>query len=309
MKFRSEIRRQIKLRHAVKKDGAPRKKQDQDELVFVTSRMFHKGGRCRQALCTADLFHLSSAGKVCQRGGSILFQSQLDEAIGSLLLFEAAACRDNFFESLTRYRQAGDDFANPARLFTEIPNEFAPRGLLRVTLAVFGEDGDPRSEKRHIVRRNNRHAFHQVENFRRIGTRGQQREAAFYDAVRAVVARAPRLCFADVFSSRRKRGAGILRLEPIDHGFHAIDVFVPDVVLLAKLHRDVNMRDVVTGNRIDAVERLEKYPFFAETGGNFGHAGLRVANKAISELSSVIAGIDVIEARFAFERSFTAWMS
>src|ERR1700722_19960230 len=114
--------------------------------------MFHKDGRAvEQALCTADLFHLSSAGRICQRSGSVLLQSQLGEAVGSLLLFEPEARGDDFFESLARYRQAGDDLANTARLFAEVPNEFPPRGLLRVTLAVLGEDGDPWREKRHIV--------------------------------------------------------------------------------------------------------------------------------------------------------------
>src|ERR1700747_2770259 len=156
---------------------------------------------------SVDVFHGSSTGEMSYRGGSILFNRQLDEALGSFLWFEAEARGDDFFESFRRHRQTGDDLANPARLFGEVPNEFAPRGLLRVTLAVFREDGDPRREKRHIVRRNDRHAVHEVENFRRIDTSWQQRESTFHNAIRAVVARAPLLCFAEVFPSRRKGGA------------------------------------------------------------------------------------------------------
>src|SRR5262249_47432795 len=58
----------------------------------------------------------------------------------------------------------------------------------------------------------------------------------------------------------RKGRAGILRLEPVHHCLNALHVLIADVVLGAQLRRDVNVGDVVTSGRIDAVKRLEEQP-------------------------------------------------
>ena len=165
------------------------------------------------------------------------------------------------------------------------------------------------------MRGNNGHALHQFQHFRRVisairdaSRRSQQRKAAFHHAVRRVVTRAARLWFADIFAARGKCRAGILRLEPIDHGLDAFHVFVANVVLFAQFCGDVDVRDVVAGNRVDAVERLEQDPFLAEVGGNLREIDMPRAGETVGEIASIVARIGVIKARGAFQRRFAARM-
>src|SRR5579863_2651586 len=103
---------------------------------------------------------MSTARTILLCSGSLLGHRQVNKFIGPLLSIEIEACRNNFFESSRRHRQTRGDLANPASFFLEVPDKFTPGGLLRIALAVLGEDGDPRGEKIHIVRWNNRHALH-----------------------------------------------------------------------------------------------------------------------------------------------------
>src|SRR5215472_1048259 len=64
------------------------------------------------------------------------------------------------------------------------------------------------------------------------------------------------------------------------------------------------MGDVVTGGRIDPVERLEKDPVTAEAMRNLGKIGAVVAGKAETQLAAVVAGIGVIEAGLALQGRF-----
>src|SRR5262245_29385739 len=102
------------------------------------------------------------------RSPSRLLQGELHEPVGAVLLVEIAAGGDDLLELRRRDRQPGDDAANAARLLGEVPDELAARGLLRVALAVPGEDRDPRPEERHLVRRDQRDSLHQIEHLRRI---------------------------------------------------------------------------------------------------------------------------------------------
>src|SRR5947209_1775396 len=128
----------------------------------------------------------------------------------------------------------------------------------------------------------------------------QHREATLDDAIRGVVWRASRPR-RRVLSPAREGRAGILCFEPVHHRLDALNVLIVDVVLLAELRRDINMGDVISGRRVDTIERLEEEPFLSQIGRDFVQAGLGVADKAIGKLAPVIAGIGVIEASRAFQ--------
>ena len=72
-------------------------------------------------------------------------------------------------------------------------------------------------------------------------------------------------------------------------------------MLLAELRRDVDVRDVVAGRGVDAVEGLQEQPFLAEPGRDRGKAGPSVADEAVGEVAPIVAGIGVIEAGVALE--------
>src|SRR5213593_4880079 len=94
------------------------------------------------------------------RSPSGLLQGELNEPVGSRLLVEVAARRDDLLELRRRDRQPRDHIANAARLLREVPDELAAGGLFRVALAVFREDRDARTEERHLVGRDQGHALH-----------------------------------------------------------------------------------------------------------------------------------------------------
>src|SRR5262245_60474143 len=87
------------------------------------------------------------------RSPSGLLQRELHEPIGPVLLVEVAAGGDDLLELRRRDRQPRDHTADAARFLREVPDELATGGLLRVALAVLGEDRDPRAEERHLVGR------------------------------------------------------------------------------------------------------------------------------------------------------------
>src|SRR5438132_6776331 len=153
---------------------------------------------------------------------SRLLQGQLNEPVGPLLFVEISARGDDLFELRRRDRQSRDHLADPPRLLGEAPDELAAGRLLRVALAVLREDRDPRPEEGHLVRRNQRDPLHEIEHLGRIVGAGrvdlrlQHREAAPDDAIGGVVRRAARLRL-EVLSPAGKRGARILRLEPVHH--------------------------------------------------------------------------------------------
>ena len=72
----------------------------------------------------------------------LFLHRQLNERVGPRLPVEIPAGRDDLLELRRGYRQTRDDAANPAHLLVEVPHELAPGRLLRVALAVLGEDGD-----------------------------------------------------------------------------------------------------------------------------------------------------------------------
>src|SRR5439155_18521707 len=147
-----------------------------------------------------------------------LLQGELNEPVGSVLAVEIAAGRNDLLELRRRNRQPWDHIENPPRLFGEGPDELAAGGLLRVALAVPGEDRDPRTKERHRVGGDQGHALHQIEHLGRVVGAGridlrlQHGEAALHHAVGGVVRRAARPGL-QIFATARKCGARILRLE------------------------------------------------------------------------------------------------
>ncbi len=77
-------------------------------------------------------------------------------------------------------------------------------------------------------------------------------------------------------------------------------------MLRAELRSHVDMRDVVTRRRVDAVERLEEHPVLAERSGDLVEARSRVVDEAVRQLPTVVAGVRVIEAGVAFEDGLAA---
>src|SRR6185369_11540056 len=128
--------------------------------------------------------------------------------------------------------------------FVEVPHELAPSGLPGVALAVFGKDGNARAKERHGMRRDDGDAFHQIQYFRRVRCACQQWKAALHDPVCGVVLLSARSDRSSGHGRWRKRGAGILGLEPIDYGLDAINILILDVVFFAELCRDVYMSNV-----------------------------------------------------------------
>ena len=137
-------------------------------------------------------------------------------------------------------------------MLLEIPDEFAAGAFLRDAAAVLREDRDARAEQGAAHRRDQRHAAHQLEDFRRVGFAGpgfgaaQQRIAAGHRTIGSEVLRAagPR---RDVDAAARESWARIFGLQPVHHRFDAVDVLVCDVVLFAEACGDVDMSDVVAG--------------------------------------------------------------
>src|SRR5215471_11462075 len=132
--------------------------------------------------------------------GRSYLQRQTHERIGAVLAIEVVAGRDQLLELALGNWNAGNDAANAAGFLVEVPDELAARRLLCIHAAVLGEDRDPRTEQRHLVRRDDPHALHQIDHFRRIGGHRQHREAALHNAVRRVVPRAAARRLADVFT-------------------------------------------------------------------------------------------------------------
>src|SRR5215470_10707809 len=126
-------------------------------------------------------------------------QSELYEPVGTVLVVEVAAGRDDGLELRRRDRQARNNITDTARLLIEVPHKLAPGGLLRVALAILRIDRDARTKERHLVRRNNRHTLHQFQHLGWVVSAGrgttlatQYGKATLDDAIRGVVRRAPR---------------------------------------------------------------------------------------------------------------------
>src|SRR5207253_4168687 len=162
---------------------------------------------------------------------SRLLQGQLNEPVGPGLPIEIAARGDDLLELRRWDRQSRDDLADAPRFLGEVPDELAPGGLLRVALAVLREDRDPWPEERHLVRGDQGHALHQIEHLGRVVGAGrvdlclQHGKAALHHAVGGVVRGAARFPL-EILPPAGKRGARILRLEPVHDRLYTIDVFV-----------------------------------------------------------------------------------
>src|SRR4029453_19585805 len=101
------------------------------------------------------------------------------EPVGFLARIERATGGDDVLELALGNRDAGNDASDASRLLVEVPDELATGRLLRVAPAIFGENRDPRAEERHLVRRDDPAACHELQNLRRIGSSGQHREPTF----------------------------------------------------------------------------------------------------------------------------------
>src|SRR5262245_54542481 len=97
-----------------------------------------------------------------------LLQRQLDQAIGPGVLVEVAAGRDHVLELGGRNRKSGNDVADASCFLVEGPDELASGGLLGIAPAVPGVDGDARTEEGHLVRWDEGHALHQVQDLGRV---------------------------------------------------------------------------------------------------------------------------------------------
>ena len=91
---------------------------------------------------------------------------------------EMAAGVDQLGELRVADRDARRDAAHAARLFLEIPDEFAAGAFLCEAAAVLCENCDARAEQGAAHGRDQRHALHQIEDFRRIGVAGAGLAAA-----------------------------------------------------------------------------------------------------------------------------------
>src|SRR5437763_697253 len=103
----------------------------------------------------------------------------------------------------------------------------------------------------------------------------------------------------DVRAPAWKSGARIFGCEPVHDRLDMVDLLVTDVVPVAQPRRHIDMRDVVAGRRIDAVERFEKHPVSAEAGGDLRKIGAVVAGKAVAQQTLIVAGIGMVKAGFA----------
>src|SRR5215510_5861914 len=116
-----------------------------------------------------------------------------------------------------------------------------------------------------------------------------QGEPALDDRICQVIPRAAGPRLSNIFSRARKSRAGILRFIPVHDRLSAVDIWIPDVVLFTEFGRDIDMRDVIAGKRVDAIERLAKNPILTQVHSDLVEARLRIAGKAVCELSVVVA--------------------
>src|SRR4051812_40613363 len=78
-------------------------------------------------------------------------QRQLNELVSAVGFVEISARGDDRLELRRGNRQDGRRLLDAPHLLVEVPHELAAGALLRVALAVLREDGDARTEERHLV--------------------------------------------------------------------------------------------------------------------------------------------------------------
>src|SRR5580700_10582302 len=110
----------------------------------------------------------------------------------------------------------------------------------------------------------------------------------------------------DVGPPRREGRARILGLEPVHDALDPVDVLRPNVVAPGQRRGDVDMGDVVTGCRIDAIKGLEEHPTLAELLGDGGEVRVALTGETVAQAPFPVSSIGEIESGLAFEHRLSA---
>src|SRR5262245_61575117 len=105
----------------------------------------------------------------------------------------------------------------------------------------------------------------------------------------------------DIGPARGKGRAGILGLEPVHAALDPLDVIRPDIIAFTKRRGHVDMSDIIARCRIDAIERFEEYPMFAELLGDCGEVCGALPCEAVAQAPISVSGVGEIETGFALK--------